>query len=366
MKDRRILLILAAAVLLVGAVVASRCSDEALDSRSPEAKALEQREKVVFPRDEAKRKRPRSTTPLDTQKAADAPAPPAKDKLVRAVGGDDGAIFAEVNAIRHSDLVEKMMKCREDEANGQLAMMKEELGIDPSEDVDRIGFDDEVMAATGFFENLKLPAELGEGEAYGDGARVWKLPAGENGEGPGYAARVGNDLMLVGEDEAAVRAAVDRAEGRGEPTKPIDEALAKSEIYGPLSKELIAGFLRNESDPLAQQLLDSVAGGTLRMNIDEHVKVSLDLEAKDAATGEDLAKAVGGAFAMMRKQAADSGDPELAWLLEQARVLPQEGGKFGLDLAVPGTFILDKMGCDPNGEPLPGRARTEGRKPAAP
>lgn len=350
MRDRRVLLALAAVVFLGVAFAASRCSDEALDDRTAAAKALDQRAKVVFPRDDAKRRRTRSTTPLDTQKPADDKPPPSRDGLQRAIAGD-GAVFAEVNAIRHSDLVEKMMRCRENEAMGQLATMKEELGIDPSQDLDRVGFDDKVLAASGFFENLKVPAELGEGTPYGDNGRVWKLPGGRDGE-QGYAARVGGDLVVMGESEADVQAAIDRAEGRAPARPPLDPSLAKSEIYGPLSQDLIKSFLRGANDPVAQRLMESIAGGAIRMNVDEHVKISLDLQSKDAATGEDLSKAVGGALAVARKQ-AEATDPELAWLLEQARVLPQGDGKFGIDLAVPGTFILDKMGCDEQGNPKP-------------
>jgi hypothetical protein len=349
MRDRRLLFALVAAAFLAAAFIASRCSDAALDDRTADAKALDDRAKIVFPRDEARRKRPRATSPLDTTKPVDdAKPPPPRDGLQRAIAGE-GALFAEVNAIRHSDLVEKMMRCRGEEAMGQFAVMKDELGIDPSQDLDRVGFDDKVFAASGFFENLKVPEQLGAGEPYGDKARVWKMPPSEQGGEPGYAARVGNDLVVMGETEAEVRAAVDRVEGRAPPRAAIDESLAKSEIYGPLSQELIQSFLKDANDPVAQRLMDSIAGGALRMNVDEHVKISLDLRPKDAATGEDLSKAVGGAFAMMRKQAEASGDPELAWLLEQARVLPQDDGKFGIDLAVPGSFILDKMGCDEQG-----------------
>ena len=61
--------------------------------------------------------------------------------------------------------------------------LKNELGIDPTEDIDRIGFDGDVFAASGFFENLKLPPDIGPGTPYGDGARMWTetSPEGEKG-----------------------------------------------------------------------------------------------------------------------------------------------------------------------------------------
>ncbi len=359
MRDKKTVLwiVVAAVVFLCAAAALSRCSDDA--AKPGVAADGMMKPKVVFPRDDARRKKARQLSNLDTEKPKDARPSPPKDGLMKAVGGGgDGAMFAEVNAIRHSELVTKIMKCRQEEATNQLAKMKSKLGVDPTEDLDRIGFDDEVLAASGFFENLKMPAELGEGTAYGDGARIWKLPREQDDEGKEtFAAKVGDDLMVMGDDEAQVRAAIDRAEGRGAVGPAIEESLMKSEVYGTLSPELVKSFLANQNDPISQKIADSVTGGTVRMNIDEHVKLSLDLTAADEATGEDLGKAVGGALAMVRKQALDSGDQELAWLLEQARVLPQGGGKFGVDLAVPGEFVLDKMGCDKEGNKKPGAAR---------
>src|SRR5690606_34694099 len=121
------------------------------------------------------------------------------------------------------------------------------------------------------------------------------------------------------------------------------------EIYGSIGPELIRALSAGGSDPLFGKLGELVTEGTARVLVDEHVSVSLDFEAKGETSADDLAKALGGVLALARQQANANGEVELAALLEQARVLPQEGGRFGVDVAVPGELILKGMGCAPSG-----------------
>lgn len=351
-RSRVVILVLAVALLVVSAVL-TRLSDEAErpeGEATAKAEAKERAAGVVFPRD--RRARPPTPPPPTTTGAPAAPErkEAASDPIQRAMafpGG--GAVFVEVNAIRHSPLVERILACRKDEAMGGMRQMKEQLGVDPLEDVDRMALHEKVFAASGFFDELKLPPEAGEPEAYGDGAQLYRVTNPDDPEGPTTVlGQVGNGLLLLGEDEAEVKAAIDRAEGRGEAGPGLPLEVTRNEVYGRFGPELLTELLGGAgagADPLIARVSEIVTDGTVRILVDDAVSMSLDLETPDATAGEDLAKAIGGALAGARAQAESEGKADLAALLDRARVLRQEDGKFGIDVAVPGDVILDAMGC---------------------
>lgn len=355
MKKRAPFLVLAGVLLALG-VLFSRWTDvaSAPESKGEVALAREKAKAVVYPRDTNASRRAALRA-----KSEQPSRPPRReavhDPIQRAMnvpGG--GAVFVEVNAIRHSELVERLLRCRGEEAGGELERMRDELGIDPLEDLDRVAMHQDVLAASGFLGDLKLPPAAGEALPYGDGAQLYEWPTGDEEQGgTAYLGRVGEDLLILAKSADDVKAAVDRVEGRGPPPEPLPAHLTGSEIYGRIGPELIQSLSGPGSDPLFGKLEELVEGGTARVLVDEHVSVSLDFEAKSPEDADDLAKALGGALAAVRQQAKGKGDEELAALLEQARVLPQGGGRFGVDVAVPGDLILKGMGCGPDG------ARTE-------
>lgn len=348
MKRNRVLILLVSAVLLVGAAVLSRCADKSEGPADPKAAAARERaEKVVFPRERRAitRRPPAATEGRTPPRHREASA----DPIQRAMSlPDGGSIFVEVNAIRHSELVERLLACRKDDASQGMRQMKEQLGIDPLEDVDRMALHKDLFAVSGYFDDLKLPPGAGEPEAYGDGAQLYRMPSPDDPEGVTYLAKVGGGLLVLGENEDAVKAAIDRAEGRASASAPPPLELSKgSEVYGQFGPQLLGELLGGPlaGDPLLARVSEIVTDGTVRMLVDDAVSMSLDFETSDGAAGQDLAKAIGGAIAGLRTQAAREGRDDLAALLDRARVLPQEDGKFGIDLAVPGELVLQAMGC---------------------
>ena len=347
-----------ALALLVAAYLLARCGEDRLQGgKGPtDAKPVKQ---VVYPRQKAKQKKnaPTTTTTPTTTTPQKAPVV-GRDRLAKALAspGKDGALVVEVNAIRHSPVAEKILACqaaqRGDAQNG-LETLREQLGVDVTEDVDRVGFDKDVLAVSGFFQNLKLPAELGEGTAYGDSGRVFGLK--DDGGKHMFVGKVGDELLVTGFDEAQVKAAIDRAEGRADADSAFPADVVGGEVYGLVGKAFLADLVSRERDPTAKNLLDIVEQTQLQVAVDDAAALSMDIQPTSKEKGEDLGKALGGMIAMARKQAIDNGDDELAGLLDQGSVNVRDDGTVAVDVAVPGDALLKFFGCDADGKPLPAK-----------
>lgn len=302
MKDTRVVLAGLVIGFIVLTVLASRCEDDRIaEGVAPVPEAP----KVVYPRDRPdpirmskrmRKPRRRGSTPLDTERARSDKR--VRDRLEAAMSapGGGGSVFVELNAIRHSEVANKILKCRETEAMGVLDDFKERLNIDPSKDIDRVAISGESLAVSGYFKDITLPPEVGDGVEYG-GAKLYETPGGVDRRGnprdPVHFAVVGEDMVVTGPSAEAVKASVDRIEGRGE----VDRLPA---------------------------------------------------------------------IAAARIQAQEQGNPEVAQLLEQARVIPADDGTFDVDVAVPGEMILNALGCDEDGNPVLGAGLRGGMGAADP
>lgn len=373
MKKNRVVLVLVMLTLLVAAGLLSLFADE--EQKRVDGVVEEQRVEVTFPRDRrdaASRKKPAArNAPLDTARAP-LPRTGNRDPIEAAMSppGNGDVVFIELNAIRHSPIAERIIRCREDDAMRAFDEMKKNLGIDPSQDIDRLALSEGVVGVSGAFGALSLPAELGSGSPIGERGRVYEAASTDENGAPRtvFLAKVGDELLLTGQTREQVEAAALRAEGQGEVGAALQFQGAPGELYGRFGPALLKGFLGGVDDPLAARLTSLVQDGIVRANVDEHVSVSLDVTAKDAQSGTDLAQAIGGAVSAARMEAISNGNTRLAQLLEQARVMPGDDGRFDVDLAVPGEVILDALGCGPDGTPRPETANpppTEGETPPA-
>ncbi len=349
MKKNAVLVGVAVA-LLVAAYLLARCGEERLQKEggiaAPTVKQVE------YPRERRAR---RAKAPVVDDGAPVEKTPTVgRDKLARALGspGKDGALVIEVNAIRHSPLVEKLLACeeaRKGDAGTGLATLKEQLGVDVTEDVDRVAFDKDVMAVSGFFSELKLPEEMGAGEAYG-GGRIFKA-ADDSGKTM-IVGRVGDELLITGFDEAQVKSAIDRAEGREAPGPAFPPGIAGGEVYGLVGAAFLQDLLGQAGDPRAAELANVITQSTVQMAVDDAAALSMDITARTPEEGQDLGKALGGLISLARQQAQTEGDTELAGLLDQGQVKVRDDGSVAVDVAVPGDTLLKMFGCDPTGKPL--------------
>ena len=353
MRKNAVLVVVAVALLLASFLFA-RCGEERIQGKGGATVTVPVKQ-VEFPRD---RKRHKATTSASTSTAAAKTPTVGRDKLSRALAspGKDGALVVEVNAIRHSPLVDKLLACeeaRKGDGAGGLAALKEQLGVDVTEDVDRVAFDKDVLAVSGFFKDLKLPDELGAGERYGDGGTLFKIK--DDAGADMVIGKVGEELLVTGFNEAQVKGAIDRAEGRGEAGPSFPEGLAGGEVYGLVGPAFLKDLLGTVNNPAAAKLGDVITQSTVQIAVDDAAALSLDIQARTPEEGQDLGKALGGLVSMARAEAEEGGDTELAGLLEQAKIVPRDDGSIAFDLAVPGHTLLRLFGCDEEGKPMGAR-----------
>jgi hypothetical protein len=282
-------------------------------------------------------------------------APKGTD-VQRAVGvpGHGNLVF-EISAISHSPLAEKLMRCRGQRTQSGLEDLKKTIGIDILEDVEQVGMAENLIALGGRLGGLTIPKGAGPGERYGTDAKVYTMQAKKKDKRPVYVAQVGKGLLLTGSNRDDVLKAIDRAEGRA-PSEVMQGGQA--DVRGRLTAADLEGLLSTQlADPQVQAIRKLAKGVGLRMNIDERVAASLDVEADGQGDAEDLSAALKSAVTIGRQLARKNGMKKTAWLLDQARFHDAGNEGFALDVAVPGPFILRALGCDEDGNavtPSPG------------
>ncbi len=336
--------------------------------RGPVVKAPPSRPETEAAQDDAG---PRLPVPSAALPRLGTPGGTALQRAVAAPG--KGFALFEFGAIRHSELARKMMRCREQQFNQRLAEARDRLGIDLTEDIEQIGMSGDVMAVGGRLGGLELPGVEGPGERYGDEGRLFELPlekpvaqgavspsATEPAAQPStdespkgaWLARVGDELLLFGDSKEDLQHAIDRAEGREPAADPPPGA---ADVSAMLSADDLADMMgggdSEPGGPMAE-LAHLAKGVGLRMNVEDHVALSMDIDTADMERAEQLQAAMRTGVTLLRQKMRRDGEERAAWLLDQARIHDPTAAKLGLDLAVPGAFLLRGLGCDEQGRPL--------------
>jgi hypothetical protein len=352
MTRQRFFLLVGICISLAVAAWLSRLSST--DTQKTENKSSgvkKETEEVIFPRYRSMpkhTKRPKAVKPSqDKQEARHVPNVSPIERAVFSSAKQE-AVFVEFSAIRNSSFVEKLLNCQGNEFASQWEKSVQALGYDWQRDIDRLAISPDAMVMSGFFQNAKIPEGFGDEIAYGNGAKIYQ----PDPTSPMRYVVVDENLLAMTKDIEAAEQLVDRVEGRSPIVPTTYPHMMENEVYGQISASMISMLLANDA-PLSSDIAELVDKISLRMEVDDHLSVSLDVESKDAKKSVDLAKSVGGLLALARREAALAGDDELASLLEMAQVLPGADGKFGVDFAVPETWALNRMGCDENGAPAP-------------
>ncbi|WP_438022738.1 hypothetical protein [Sorangium sp. So ce233] len=338
MRNRAWLL---AAVVLLGlaAWLMSRGDDNATAARKP---------RVEFPRyprlPEQERNRRRLTLP---------PPPPPTDPSMERQGRRDpvltalptdkatSAIVFEASAIKESRAGKFWLDCMLAERGmDSFDELKDELGIDVLEDIDRIAATSKgLVVVSGQLGSARLSSLRGSRRAHGERGALFE----EEGRMPVLGVW-GDGIVLLGRDAQDVEAAIDRLEDKVPSAPPvIPEWASYGDAYGVLSADDLAALLEESQPEIAERLRGAVSQVELHIDASEDVAIAAEVTGPVKADIDDLGKTLGTAFSLARLKAQTDGEEQLAELLDLARVTPREG-RFMLDLALPLPMIQKAMG----------------------
>lgn len=331
MLQRRKWLAAALSLLVAAAILSS------FGEREPRA---DDRPAVAFPafmRDaERERMESRATLelPAEPRPPSEDEAPQKRDPFLVALPVEPGkpVLVLEANALRHSRLGELFVGCLLQSDPKLFEEVTRESGIDPLKDVDRVGFVGDAFVISGFFDRARWDRLVRYGatmERYGDAGRLYR----EGGEPVLGVWR--DQLVVIAEDDAQARRAIDQLEGRAPvPESGIPEDMAYGEAYGVIPGDAARRLLGTGNAELAARIAAAASRVELHVDAMQDVAAVVRVHGDDAAGLSDLARALGGALALARVEAGATNDERLAALLEQARVVPMNGS-FAVELALP-------------------------------
>lgn len=291
---------------------------------------------------------PRAPRPVESQRMVERAVLPQsqqpgrhRDPVLSALSAPDAgtAVVFEANALRYSPVGQLLLDCLASSAgepDGGPSPLDEirALGFDPLQDLDRVAVGDDSVVLSGDFSRAKWDAipGLGPVEPYGTSSQIRSSDA-DGGASP-VLATWKNQLVLVAPTRAAAQATLDRIEGRSPAGQLLSDNQAYGDVYGVLSGAALGRMLGPNPDPLAAQL-DAVAKSVeLHLDATRDVGFVATVSGDDSPQLQDLGRALGGALAAARMNAALKGDTETARLLEYAQVFPG-GENLRLEVAIP-------------------------------
>ncbi len=342
MMRRRIPLLVALVLLALGALLASLAEGPT---------SVKPRVEPEFPRwprpEEMQRARERRTLPPIPAPAAagDAEPPRPRDPFLVALPRDPsrGLVVLEANAIRHSRLGELFVECAIRKGNGRnpFEEMREELGIDPLKDLDRVAFSEDGIVLSGFFDRARLDRfrEDARETRRGSQGRIF-TPLRPSPDEEGLVLGLWRDQLLVFGTAPFVEASLDRMEAP-EPEAPavIPEDLAYGEAYGVVPGRALRGLFDGLQWELGHRIAEAASRIELHADAMRDLALVANVSGADAATVDDLGKALGVALAVARVQALSGERDELAELLEHARVVRGGDGGFSIEVALPAELV---------------------------
>ncbi|WP_437954926.1 hypothetical protein WME76_25610 [Sorangium sp. So ce119] len=330
---------LLAAVVLLGlaAWLMSRGDSKATAARKP---------RVEFPRypkiPEQERNRRRLTLPPPPQTDPSMERQGRRDPVLTALPTDKAtsALVFEASAIKESPAGKLWLDCMLAERGmDSFDELKDELGIDVLEDIDRIAATSGgLVVVSGQLGSARLSSLRGSRRAHGARGALFE----EEGRAP-VVGLWGDGLLLLGRDAEAVEAAIDRLEDKVPPAPPvIPEWASYGDAYGVLSADDLAALLEESQPEIAERLRGAVSQVELHIDASEDVAIVADVTGPMKADIDDLGKTLGTTLSLARLKAQADGEEGLTELLDLARVSPREG-RFLLDLALPLPMIQKAM-----------------------
>lgn len=256
------------------------------------------------------------------------------------------AVVAEFNAIVNSDIGSLMMDCffSGDPHDQSLLAQLRDAGLDPTRNIDRLAIIDDAFVATGTFAPGAIEELFsGQGQSravakdYGPRGKLYEVPLSDGGTG--VTASWGDQMLLVGADEAGLKSILDRLDSPSPSPGALTEEQAYGEVYGVISPETISRIFGEENPELAQTFLQATTGVELHADVSHDVGLVADLTGADPGKTEELRRALGGALSLARMRAQSKGHPDEAELLDLARVSAAGNGTFRVQAGLPYEYM---------------------------
>jgi hypothetical protein len=263
------------------------------------------------------------------------------DPVHVALAGGHVALVLEARVLRDSPIGRKLLGCLSPEHLDDLAQLKERLGFDPIERVERIGMtssaadSEPVLVLSGDFRGVDLAfpdTDLPAFEPYGKRTRL--------AENDHQALALWDEsIFVIGNTEPA-RAIIRRLEGEDPPLDPFPADEAYGEVYGGISGAALSELVPSE---YRERVRDAAERVLLHVDATDDLLLVADVRGEPSQI-RDLGTALGGALALGRLKAAKEDQALLGELLDQSRVVPGEGG-FLLEMALPLAAIEEQLGA---------------------
>jgi hypothetical protein len=340
MKKHRTWLFAAVVLLALAAFLMSR-GDRDAQAKKPPAVAFPRKAK---PEEQARNQRRRTLPPAPVKDDQEEGVRTKRDPVITALPTTPGksALVFEASALKNSPIGELWLDCMLSQRGlSELKRFKEQYGVNPLEDVERIAFSSErVGILSGDFAGARFDTLASKQRSYGDKGTIYEPEEGQKR----FFAAWGKDLVLFGRDVESLQAAIDRLEDRGKPAPPvIPDWASYGDVYGVLSAADLAEMLPKDQREIAERLKGAVDKIELHVDASDDVAMVADVTGPDGDEVKDFGKTLGTALSLGRLKAQSDGDDKLAELLDYARVAPRDG-RFSVELALPMAVIQRQMG----------------------
>jgi hypothetical protein len=208
----------------------------------------------------------------------------------------------------------------------------------------------EMFMLSGAFAGIDVHKmkRVGDPQPYGRSAQIYApAAASESSDAPGararandsYVATWNDEIVLIGKQGEAIRAAIDRLEGRAPARAPFDQNEAYGELYGRVTGRFAPRFLPNV---VADKLQE--AGLDFMFHLDASKDALLVVDASGTPQeARDVGRTLAAALAARRVQAISSGETNLARLLDLYSVRSEHDG-FQLEAAFPLELVEEALG----------------------